>query len=136
MRFPLCDCGLQIDDCAAGLWRIRLRSATSKFSSACDIDSRQLWLTIIGEKGFLATMTISLTALFDGEVFRPEGPVALKPNTRYRLTLQQETQTVAPQDAWEVLANLAGAIEGPEDWAAEHDHYLYGTPKRREPSDS
>jgi hypothetical protein len=29
-----------------------------------------------------------------------------------------------------VLEKLAGAIEGPEDWAAEHDHYLYGTPKR------
>jgi hypothetical protein len=33
-------------------------------------------------------------------------------------------------DALSVLEALAGSIEGPADWSAEHDHYLYGTPKR------
>lgn len=40
-----------------------------------------------------------------------------------------------PSDAWDVLESLTGRIEAPTDWAAEHDHYLYGTPKRPE-SDS
>jgi hypothetical protein len=32
--------------------------------------------------------------------------------------------------AWEVLDSLAGSVAAPPDWAAEHDHYLYGAPKR------
>jgi hypothetical protein len=30
-------------------------------------------------------------------------------------------------DAVAVLEQLIGTVEGPPDWAAEHDHYLYGT---------
>ena len=33
-------------------------------------------------------------------------------------------------DALDVLEALAGSIEAPDDWASEHDHYLYGAPKR------
>lgn len=32
--------------------------------------------------------------------------------------------------AWDVLDGLAGSVAAPPDWAEEHDHYLYGTPKR------
>ncbi len=28
------------------------------------------------------------------------------------------------------LMQFAGSIEGPSDFAAEHDHYIHGTPKR------
>lgn len=32
---------------------------------------------------------------------------------------------------WEKLQDLAGTVEGlPEDMAKNHDHYLYGTPKK------
>jgi hypothetical protein len=34
------------------------------------------------------------------------------------------------RDLWDVLEEHAGSIEGPKDWSVEHDHYLYGTPKR------
>ena len=33
-------------------------------------------------------------------------------------------------DALAILESLAGTVDAPSDWAAEHDHYLYGTPKR------
>lgn len=33
-------------------------------------------------------------------------------------------------NAWDVLSKYAGTVEGPEDWSEEHDHYLYGVPKR------
>lgn len=41
----------------------------------------------------------------------------------------------APEgNALAVLEGLIGTVEAPADWAAEHDHYLYGTPRRaREP---
>lgn len=32
--------------------------------------------------------------------------------------------------AWDEIAKLAGSVEGPEDWAAEHDHYIHGCAKR------
>jgi hypothetical protein len=31
---------------------------------------------------------------------------------------------------WDLLEQAAGTVEMPADWASEHDHYLYGTPKR------
>ena len=31
---------------------------------------------------------------------------------------------------WQLLEEISGTIEAPEDWSIEHDHYLYGTPKR------
>ncbi len=39
-------------------------------------------------------MIETLSVIFDGEVFRPETPVNLTPNTRYEITLQIE----APQN--------------------------------------
>lgn len=38
--------------------------------------------------------------------------------------------TTAQPTAWDLLDSLAGSIAAPADWALEHDHYLYGTPKR------
>jgi hypothetical protein len=31
---------------------------------------------------------------------------------------------------WDLLEQAAGTVEMSADWASEHDHYLYGTPKR------
>jgi hypothetical protein len=39
-------------------------------------------------------------------------------------------QSKPVQTAWTALRAHAGTIEMPEDWSKEHDHYLYGTPKR------
>lgn len=33
-------------------------------------------------------------------------------------------------DALSVLESMIGTVEGPPDWAAEHGHYIHGTPKR------
>lgn len=57
--------------------------------------------------------------------------------TNFSLDVQRSTsitvQTGFPEsaDAWDVLESLIGTIDGPTDWASQHDHYLYGTPKRR-----
>ncbi len=47
------------------------------------------------------------------------------------LTLRQE-HLQTPENAWDVLESLTGTVEAPADWSAEHDHYLYGTPKYQE----
>jgi hypothetical protein len=72
-----------------------------------------------------------LTAVFDGVVFRPEAPVDLEPNTTCVIAIvSQSPPKSAGEDAWDVLDRMTGTIDGPTDWSAEHDHYLYGTPKR------
>jgi len=42
-------------------------------------------------------------------------------------------QSVFPEssDAWDVLEKLIGTVDGPQDWSSQHDHYLYGIPKRK-----
>ena len=50
---------------------------------------------------------------------------------QFVVTLQQEH--LQPGDnAWDILASLAGTVEAPADWSSEHDHYLYSTPKHPE----
>lgn len=44
----------------------------------------------------------------------------------------RQQQPVAPSNAWELLESLTGTREAPTDWSAEHDHYLYETPKHQE----
>ncbi|HYR57418.1 MAG TPA: hypothetical protein VEO95_02265 [Chthoniobacteraceae bacterium] len=30
----------------------------------------------------------------------------------------------------EAIRPLVGSVDGPDDWAENHDHYIHGTPKR------
>lgn len=73
-------------------------------------------------------MIKTLNVIFDGKVFMPEEPVDLEPNTNYVVTIEYK-KNLDKKDLWDVLDNLTGTVEGPEDWSKEHDHYLYGTPK-------
>jgi hypothetical protein len=79
-------------------------------------------------------MSTVVTVTFDGRTLLPESPLDLKPNTQYVVTI--EPLTIAEGDAWDVLEAMTGVVDAPEDWAAEHDHYLYGTPKRADKKDA
>lgn len=73
--------------------------------------------------------TKTLHATFDGKVLRPEEPLDLEKNIRYLVTIENEEAT-DKQNLWDVLNEFSGKVEGPNDWSQEHDHYLYGVPKR------
>jgi hypothetical protein len=75
-------------------------------------------------------MTKILHAVFDGKVLRPEETVDLELNVRYLLTIERK-EAKEKRNLWDVLSDLSGTVEGPDDWSEEHDHYLYGVPKRR-----
>ncbi len=77
-------------------------------------------------------MTTVITATFDGEVLRPDNPTALEPHRRYSLVVHSlpDNDTPSTESAWDVLNDLSGKVVAPEDWSEEHDHYLYGTPKK------
>jgi hypothetical protein len=75
-------------------------------------------------------MTRTVTVVFGGEVFRPTEPVDLPANSECLTTIDQTSDTTEAQSH-----PLAGLIEfamdmGIPDLAEQHDHYLYGTPKR------
>lgn len=77
-------------------------------------------------------MTKTVVAIFDGHVLRPEAALDLELNARYQITIEPSEQEATGVDgnAWDTVAHLVGSIEAPADWSSEHDHYLYGTPKR------
>ncbi len=77
-------------------------------------------------------MNKTLTVTFDGRAFYPDSPLDLEPDTRYVITIETPPQAVAEEDVWDILELLTGTLQAPSDWASEHDHYLYGTPKHQQ----
>ena len=66
------------------------------------------------------------TVVFNQPLLLPEG-------TRVRVELlpAEKVKGGNRQSLLERLGDVVGAIDDlPEDLASEHDHYLYGTPKR------
>jgi hypothetical protein len=74
-------------------------------------------------------MSTTIEATFDGDVFRPTGPVPLSPNTPVRLTVEKlPAGPVAPGSPTSFLQTArALRLQGPPDWASNLDEYLYGT---------
>jgi hypothetical protein len=70
-------------------------------------------------------MVKTIDALFDGTVFHPTEPVALAPNTRVRMTI--ETMPPAEGHTASFLRTARALnLDGPPDWSANIDEYLYG----------
>jgi hypothetical protein len=75
-------------------------------------------------------MTRTLTVVFDGEVFRPTEPVDLPANTEYQVTIDQ-SNGISEDPVYPLAGLVDFAMDmGIPDLAEQHDHYLYGTPKR------
>lgn len=71
-----------------------------------------------------------------GGVVILDQPTSLAEGTRVRVVIDDSTAVKAspPEDSEslkDVLLSMAGTIDDlPPDAAEQHDHYLYGTPKR------
>ena len=76
------------------------------------------------------TGTKMLHAVFDGKVLKPVKPVDLKVDTRYVLTVESKQEVIdVEKDPAFNLSSLA-VKTNISDLSTEHDHYLYGLPKR------
>jgi hypothetical protein len=77
-------------------------------------------------------MAKTIHVVFDGEVLRPEEPLDLAPHQRYLVTIQSPDSEETRMDEPGLLDDLLDLVTdfGISDLAAQHDHYLYGTPKR------
>jgi hypothetical protein len=70
-------------------------------------------------------MTISIEAVFDGEVLRPDRPPNLPRNARVIVTI--EPLEPGEIEGTSFLRTARGLnLEGPSDLAAKVDEYLYG----------
>jgi hypothetical protein len=78
---------------------------------------------------------IDFSAHFDGKVIVPEQAVDLPRDRSFVVHVEtsggtNSTTESSPQCALQWLAENAVDDELPSDLSAQHDHYLYGTPKR------
>jgi hypothetical protein len=48
------------------------------------------------------------------------------------LIVHENAEDTKSEGVWDVLDSFSGTIEGPEDWSLEHDHYLYGSPRKKD----
>lgn len=73
-------------------------------------------------------MPRTITAHFDGKAIIPDEPVQLPVGQPLRVRIELP-EDGSPRFA-ELLGFAADLPDAPPDLAAEHDHYLYGSPKR------
>lgn len=76
----------------------------------------------------------TVKARFDGHVFIPEGPVDLPVGSELEISIPTPPPSPSGQTTLAQLAEIAKQFPENPDWppdgAAQHDHYLYGTPKK------
>ncbi len=79
---------------------------------------------------------VDVVVMADYIIIKPKTPTDRPPlSTQHQPSSTDTDRTSAAAtkgDAWDLLETLTGTIQAPPDWASEHDHYLYGTPKRGE----
>jgi hypothetical protein len=74
---------------------------------------------------------MSITAIVQNNTIKL--PIQVPDGTEVQVVLPEETPTGELQSAgsfFDSIRDLVGSVDGPADWAAEHDHYIHGTPKR------
>jgi len=70
-------------------------------------------------------MVRTIEALFDGAVFHPAEPIVLEPNTRVWIVIET-TPTAGQQETSFLRTARSLDLEGPPDWSANLEKYLYG----------
>jgi predicted DNA-binding antitoxin AbrB/MazE fold protein len=75
---------------------------------------------------------MSFTTTVENGVIKVPKEIVLPDGTEVEVAVTSRPVEGSPNDTlFEALSDLIGKAEGlPEDFAAEHDHYLHGTPKR------
>ena len=76
---------------------------------------------------------IAINAHYDGRVIVPDEPLDLPANRALIMRIEAKNAVEPPAResalAW-LVANASDGTNLPSDLSHQHDHYLYGTPKR------
>jgi len=74
-------------------------------------------------------VTKAIRTTYDGHSFHVTEPIDIATNSECLIYIEQVEPQKTP-DAIDYLFSIAGTAHGPPDQSLEHDHYLYGTPKK------
>lgn len=78
-------------------------------------------------------MAITVEAVYENGVLKPAQPLPLQEHERVTVSVELARPPLAERIAARARALPPEVLDAlPEDLAAQHDHYLYGTPKRPE----
>jgi hypothetical protein len=66
----------------------------------------------------------TMYATFDGHVLRPDDLIELEPNTRVKITIETESDSKPKRKSFLKTARSL-KLEGPVDWSARLEDYLY-----------
>jgi hypothetical protein len=61
-----------------------------------------------------------------------EGKSLAGENMETQLNDEEKNAGKDSSDVFDVLDRLTGTVEAPCDWAADHDYYLYGAPRKND----
>ncbi len=81
-------------------------------------------------------MVITVAAIYERGLLRLKEPVPLQDNAEVRVVIdtapcEATSTTEGDPTGWSALQSLVGIVEdAPPDMAENHDHYLYGFPRR------
>jgi predicted DNA-binding antitoxin AbrB/MazE fold protein len=67
-----------------------------------------------------------IEAIFNGKVFEPSSTVNLKPNTKVKITIEEENQEIKDQSYSFLKTAKNLKIDAPPDFSSNLDSYLYG----------
>lgn len=74
-------------------------------------------------------VTKAVHATYDGHSFQVNEPIDIAPNSHCIIYIEEIIEKKS-EDAIDYLFSIAGTAHGPSNQSLEHDHYLYGTPKK------
>lgn len=82
----------------------------------------------------------TIHAIYENGLFRPMTPVELPENCEVEITIRAEIESPRVGESRrrplselaEISSRTPDNPDLPSDLAAQHDHYLYGTPKRHD----
>jgi predicted DNA-binding antitoxin AbrB/MazE fold protein len=78
-------------------------------------------------------MAITVEAVYENGVLKPTQPLPFKEHEKVTLTVESAGPSLAERIAARAASLPPEVLDRlPEDGASQHDHYIYGTPKRPE----
>lgn len=78
-------------------------------------------------------MAITVEAVYEDGVLKPTKPLPFQEHEKVSVTVEPRQPSLAERIAALARDLPPEVIDAwPTDGASQHDHYLYGTPKRRE----
>jgi len=90
-----------------------------------------VFLCLMFSEGFL--MAITVEAVYEDGVLKPAQPLPLQEHEKVSITVEQKQPSLAERIAALARDLPPEVIDAwPTDGASQHDHYLYGAPKRPE----